>query len=195
MSRPSERSQIPADANTKDDAKKRKEKEQSKLEAFVKKLLRRMQSGRWAFIPRNTNEALARNSLCTMLDIAFEDLMPLLLACDLVKYEIKREGYSNAYRVNSKKWELFVIAKQQKAILCFMSHQPHDENQKKLSMCHYVSNGNPGDQEKPKPPIYPSKKQNLDAPNTPASVLRPAKHGQNTRGKVKEIAYIRRCDN
>jgi hypothetical protein len=51
-----------------------------------------------------------------------------------------------------------------------------------------VLNGNPGDQEKPKP-IYPLKKQNLNAPNTLASVLHPAKHGQNTRGKVKEFAY------
>lgn len=44
----------------------------------------------WAFIPRNADEALARNRLCTMLDIAFEDLMPLLLACELVECTRKK---------------------------------------------------------------------------------------------------------
>jgi hypothetical protein len=183
---PSQRSQNPADAVTKEDVKKRKEKEKAKLEAFVKNLFLRMRLQRWAFIPQNSDEALARNSLCTTLDIAFKDLMPLLLACELVKYEKRREGYNNVHQVNSKKWESFV-AKQQNPILYYMTHQPSDENNKQLSACHFVSNGKPSDQ-KPKP-IYPSKNQNLNAPNTPAWVMRPAKHGKNTRQKVKEIVF------
>jgi hypothetical protein len=145
----------------------------------------------WAFIPRNFDEALARNSLCTMLDIVFEDLMSLLLACELDKYEKKREGYNNMHQVNSKKWES-IIAKQQKPILYFMTHRPRDENNKQLSACHFVSNGNPSDR-KPKP-IYPSKNRNLDAPHTPAWVLGSAtKHGEDTRQKVKEIAFEMKC--
>jgi hypothetical protein len=77
------------------------------------------------------------------------------------------------------------MAKQRKATLYFMTHRPRDENtNKRISACHFVSNGKPGDQ-KPKP-IYLSKIQNLDTPCTPA--LRPAKHGKNMRQMVKEIA-------
>jgi hypothetical protein len=187
MSWPSQRILNSADTETKEDTREKSKeiKEQEKIEAFVKKLLLRMRLRRWALIPRNIDEALARNSLCSMLDIAFEDLMPLLLACELVEYEKKREGYNNLYRVNSKKWHSF-MAKQRKATLYFMTHRPRDENtNKRISACHFVSNGKPGDQ-KPKP-IYLSKIQNLDAPCTAAVVLRPAKHGENTRQMVKEI--------
>jgi hypothetical protein len=91
MSWPSQRSLNSADTETKEDTREKSKeiKEQEKIEAFVKKLLLRMRLRRWALIPRNIDEALARNSLCSMLDIAFEDLMPLLLACELVEYEKK----------------------------------------------------------------------------------------------------------
>jgi hypothetical protein len=67
------------------------------------KLLFRLVEGQWIFVPKNELEATALNSLCTAVDIAFNDLSTICHYLKLV--QTKKLGSKELVLVPVEKWE------------------------------------------------------------------------------------------